>query len=125
MSGENASRSSIKLPGVQEELALEVAAAGKPLVLLLSAGRPIELQRLEPKMDAILAVWQPGTRGGAAIADILLGRRNPSGQARRHLPAHDRPDSRSYHNMRPRARLGSQATTRTFPRRRFTSSAMA
>ena len=107
MSGENASRSSIGLPGVQEDLALEVAQAGKPVVLVLSAGRPIELQRIEPKMDAILAIWQPGTRGGAAVADILLGRRNPSGRLAVTFPR-TTGQIPIYHNMRPRARLGQQ-----------------
>ena len=107
MSGENTSRSSIRLPGVQEELALEVAAAGKPVVLVLSAGRPIELHRVEPKMDAILAIWQPGTRGGPAVADVLLGRRNPSGRLCVTIPR-TTGQIPIYHNMRPRARTGNQ-----------------
>ncbi len=80
MSGENASRSSLRLPGVQEELALAIAATGKPVVLLIASGRPVELQTLEPKMQAILALWQPGTLTGAAVASVLTGKRNPSGR---------------------------------------------
>jgi beta-glucosidase len=109
MSGENTSRSSIRLPGAQEDLALEVAAAGKPMVLLLSAGRPIELQRIEKKMDAILAIWQSGTRGGPAIADILVGRRSPSGRLSVTFPR-TTGQIPIYHNMRPRARLGDMGT---------------
>jgi beta-glucosidase len=114
MSAENASRSSISLPGVQEELALKVAAVGKPTVLVLSAGRPIALQRLEPKMDAILAVWQLGTRGGEAIADVLLGRRNPSGKLCVTFPR-TTGQIPIYHNMRPRARTGTQGAYQDIP----------
>ena len=53
-SGENASRSSIALPQIQEELAAELKKAGKPIVLVLVNGRPLELNRLEPISDAIL-----------------------------------------------------------------------
>lgn len=79
-SGENASRSSIALPSIQEELAAEVARAGKPVVLVLANGRPLELNRLEPVANAILEIWQPGIRGGEAMAGILSGRINPSGK---------------------------------------------
>jgi beta-glucosidase len=114
MSGENASRSSIHLPGVQEELALELAKLGKPMVLVLSSGRPIELVRMEPKMDAILAIWQPGTCGGAAVADILLGRRNPSGRLSVTFPR-TTGQIPMYHNMRPRARRGNQGAYQDIP----------
>lgn len=79
-SGENASRSSIALPSIQEELAAEIARAGKPVVLVLANGRPLELNRLEPLANAILEIWQPGIRGGEAMAGILSGRINPSGK---------------------------------------------
>ena len=79
-SGENASRSSIALPAVQEELAAAVAAAGKPVVLLLGSGRPVELARLAESADAILEIWEPGVAGGSAAAGILSGRINPSGK---------------------------------------------
>ncbi|MDE6175630.1 MAG: glycoside hydrolase family 3 C-terminal domain-containing protein, partial [Duncaniella sp.] len=79
-SGENASRSSISLPAIQEELAAEIARCGKPLVIVLSNGRPLELNRLEPMANAILEAWQPGVKGGDAVAGILSGRINPSGK---------------------------------------------
>lgn len=79
-SGENASRSTLALPAVQEQLAREVAGCGKPVVLLLTSGRPLELSRLEPLSRAILQVWQPGVRGGSPAAGILSGRINPSGR---------------------------------------------
>jgi beta-glucosidase len=78
--GENSSRSTIALPPVQEKLVEELKKTGKPLVLLLSSGRPLELMRLEPMADAILEIWQPGVTAGDAVADILSGRENPSGK---------------------------------------------
>lgn len=79
-SGENASRSSIALPAVQEELAAEIRKAGKPVVLVLVNGRPLDLSRLEPMVNAIVEIWQPGVQGGEALAGILSGRTNPSGK---------------------------------------------
>ncbi len=79
-SGENASRSSIALPAIQEQLAEEISRLGKPVVLVLANGRPLELNRLEPLANAILEIWQPGIRGGEAMAGILSGRINPSGK---------------------------------------------
>ena len=79
-SGENASRSTLSLPPIQEELVRELKKAGKPIVLLLSAGRPLELVRLEKLSNAMLQIWQPGIAGGNPIAGILSGRINPSGK---------------------------------------------
>ncbi|RZK58493.1 MAG: beta-glucosidase [Pedobacter sp.] len=79
-SGENASRSTIALPQIQEELALELKKLGKPVILVLSSGRPLELNRLEPISDAILTMWQPGTPGGRPLSGVLSGRVNPSGK---------------------------------------------
>ena len=79
-SGENASRSSIALPQMQEELAKELKKVGKPVVLILVNGRPLELNRLEPVSDAILEIWQPGVNGALPMAGILSGRINPSGK---------------------------------------------
>lgn len=79
-SGENASRSTISLPAIQEELLTELKKSGKPVILLLSSGRPLDLSRLEPLCDAILSMWQPGTTGGKAVAEVLSGKINPSGK---------------------------------------------
>jgi beta-glucosidase len=79
-SGENATRSSIALPAIQERLIAALKKTGKPIVLVISNGRPIELGRLEPLADAILEIWQPGIAGGSAVAGILSGRLNPSGK---------------------------------------------
>jgi beta-glucosidase len=79
-SGENASRSTIALPAIQEQLVETLKKTGKPIVLVLSSGRPLELVRLEKMADAMLHIWQPGTVGGPAVASILSGRANPSGR---------------------------------------------
>ena len=79
-SGENASRSTIALPQIQEELVKELKEAGKPVILVLSNGRPLELNRMEPLCDAILEIWQPGINGARSMAGILSGRITPSGK---------------------------------------------
>lgn len=79
-SGENASRSTIALPQIQEELVKELKEAGKPVILVLSNGRPLELNRMEPLCDAILEIWQPGINGARSMAGILSERINPSGK---------------------------------------------
>ncbi|NDP26640.1 MAG: beta-glucosidase [Flavobacterium sp.] len=77
-SGENASRSTIALPEIQEKLVAALKKTGKPIILVLSNGRPLELVRLEPLVDAIVEIWQPGVAGGTPLAGILSGRINPS-----------------------------------------------
>jgi beta-glucosidase len=111
MSGENASRSSLRLAGRQEELVQAVAATGRPVVLVLVSGRPIELAAFEPKLAAIVAAWEGGSRAAAALADILLGRRNPSGRLAVTWPR-TTGQIPLYHNMRPRARTGSEGAYR-------------
>lgn len=80
MSGENTSQTQIKLPGRQQQLIERIRSIGKPVILVLSNGRPLELAQTEPHVDAILEIWQPGLRGGTPVADILFGDRNPSGK---------------------------------------------
>lgn len=80
MSGEAASRASLKLPGRQEELLQAVAALGKPVVLVLISGRPLDLRWASAHIPAILEAWYPGTEGGNAIADALFGDVNPGGK---------------------------------------------
>ena len=83
MSGEAASRSSIELPGRQQELLKAVLALGKPVVLVLVGGRPLALEWEAQNVPAILEAWQPGSEGGHAVADVLFGDVNPGGK----LPA--------------------------------------
>lgn len=80
MSGEAKSRSSIQLPGVQEELIKALMATGKPVVVLISAGRPLIFNWTADHVPAILYTWWLGTEAGDAIADVLFGDYNPSGK---------------------------------------------
>lgn len=80
MSGEAASRSEITLPGVQQELAEALIATGKPVVVVLMNGRPLDLSWLDTHAPAILEAWFPGTQAGHAVADVLFGDYNPSGK---------------------------------------------
>ncbi|GJQ33687.1 MAG: glycosyl hydrolase [Ignavibacteriaceae bacterium] len=78
MSGEAQSRSDITIPGVQEELAEKIFTLGKPVVVLLNAGRPLVFDKIAEKADAILLTWFLGSEAGNAIADVLYGDYNPS-----------------------------------------------
>lgn len=80
MSGEAASRSKIDLPGVQQDLIREILKTGKPVVLVLMNGRPLDLTWEDENLPAILETWFAGTMAGPAIADILFGNDNPSGK---------------------------------------------
>jgi beta-glucosidase len=80
MSGEAASRTSLDLPGVQNELARAVIGTGKPVIVVLLNGRPLTIGWLDEHAAAILEAWLPGVEGGNAIADVLFGRVNPSGK---------------------------------------------
>ena len=79
-SGENTSRTSIALPNGQEALPTMFRMTGKPVVVTLTNGRPLELSRIEPFANAIVETWQPGCNGASALAGILSGRINPSGK---------------------------------------------
>jgi beta-glucosidase len=78
MSGEAKSRSNIHLPGVQEELIKAIVRTGKPVVVLIAAGRPLVFNWTADHAPAILYTWWLGTKGGDAIADVLFGDYNPS-----------------------------------------------
>jgi beta-glucosidase len=80
MSGEAASQSTIDLPGRQLELLKAVAGLGKPVVLVLINGRPLEISWAASNISAILEAWHPGVEGGNAIADVLYGDANPGGK---------------------------------------------
>ena len=82
MSGEAASRSNLKLSGGQQELLEAVAATGKPVVLVLVNGRPLDISWAAQHVPAILETWYSGSQAGNGIADILFGDANPAG----HLP---------------------------------------
>jgi len=80
MSGKAKSRSNIHLPGVQEELIKALQATGKPVIVLISAGRPLIFNYTADNVPAIVYTWWLGTEAGNAIADVLMGNYNPSGK---------------------------------------------
>ena len=86
MSSEAGSRGYITLPEVQMDLANKIFDLGKPVVVVLINGRPLELGEISEKADAILEAWFPGTEGGNAIADILVGDEYPSGRLTMSFP---------------------------------------
>ena len=79
-SGEGRDRSSLALPGVQEDLARAVLATGTPVVTVLVVGRPCGSEELHQRSAAVLLAWLPGQEGGAAIAEALAGTINPGGK---------------------------------------------
>ena len=82
MSGEAASRTNIKIPGIQTELikTLKEEVPDKKIILILMNGRPLDLSEEDSLVDSILEIWFPGTIGGFGIADVLFGVYNPSGK---------------------------------------------
>lgn len=79
-SGEGYDLSSLKLPGVQEELIDAVAATGTPVIVVLVTGKPFELIRIREKVEAVVVQWYAGEEQGSAIAELLFGRENFSGR---------------------------------------------
>jgi beta-glucosidase len=80
MSGEGASRATLELPGMQQQMLEAAAAAGKPIVVVLENGRPLDIRWAAAHVGAILEAWYPGTEGGNAVADVLFGDVNPGGK---------------------------------------------
>jgi beta-glucosidase len=80
LSGESHSRASIGLPGNQVDLVRAVKRAGKPVIVVILAGRPLTIEPILADADAVLYAWHPGVMTGPAIADILFGVESPSGK---------------------------------------------
>lgn len=80
MSGESSSRTNIQIPAIQQRLLKALLATGKPVVLLVFNGRPLDLSWESENVPAILNVWFGGTETGHAIADVIFGDVNPSGK---------------------------------------------
>ena len=80
MSGEATSRSTIDLPGKQQELIDAIAATGKPFVVVLFNGRPLTLAGVVGSAPAVLEAWFPGVEAGNAVADVVFGKVNPGGK---------------------------------------------
>lgn len=86
--GENASTSTLDLPGAQEEQLRLIAATGTPVVLIVMSGRPLDLRWADANVPAILQTWYPGTRGGEAVASVLFGDTAPAGRLPFTWPRH-------------------------------------
>ncbi|HET7855804.1 MAG TPA: beta-glucosidase BglX [Gaiellaceae bacterium] len=80
MSGEAAARSTLDLPGKQENLIRAIRATGKPYVVVLFNGRPLALEDVVDDMPALLEAWFPGVQAGNAVADVVFGKVNPGGK---------------------------------------------
>jgi beta-glucosidase len=80
MSGEAASRSTLDLPGRQEELLRAIRATGKPVAVVLFNGRPLALENVVDDAPALLEAWFPGVQAGPAVADVVFGKVNPGGK---------------------------------------------
>lgn len=80
MSGEAASRTDITIPDSQKKLIRELSNTGKPVVLLLMSGRPLDISEEMDLPVSILQIWHPGVEAGNAVADVVFGDYNPSGK---------------------------------------------
>ncbi|WP_167604904.1 glycoside hydrolase family 3 N-terminal domain-containing protein [Maribellus sediminis] len=80
LSGEANARGIIDLPGIQTELIAELKKTGKPLILVVMAGRPLGIGAEMDMADAVLYAWHPGTMAGPAVADLIFGDFSPSGK---------------------------------------------
>ncbi len=80
MSSESSSRAGLELPGIQEQMLEAAVQTGKPVVLVLENGRPLDISWAAEHVPAILETWFPGTEGGNATADVLFGDVNPGGK---------------------------------------------
>ncbi|MDR3737606.1 MAG: beta-glucosidase BglX [Terracidiphilus sp.] len=86
MEGEASSRAHLGFTGSQQKLLEAVAATGKPLILVVVAGRPLEITWAAGHVPAIVEAWSPGIEAGPAVADVLFGDVNPSGKLPASLP---------------------------------------
>jgi beta-glucosidase len=80
LSGEAHSRAHLNLPGAQDALIAEIAKSGKPIILIILAGRPLTIGDISEKAAAVLFAWHPGTMCGPALVDLLFGIESPSGK---------------------------------------------
>jgi beta-glucosidase len=87
--GEFQDRAMLDLPGHQEDMLLQIAATGKPVIVVLIGGSAITMQRWIDKADAITEAWYPGEEGGHAVAAVLFGDHNPAGKLPFTFPLHE------------------------------------
>lgn len=79
-SGEDVERGNMNLPGLQEDLVRRVLDSGKPCIVVLNNGHPLSVEWIARRADALVEAWEPGMKGGQAVAEILYGKVNPSGK---------------------------------------------
>ncbi len=109
MSGESSNRTDIRIPESQKKLIRELAATGRPVVLVLMSGRPLDIsEEMQLPVD-ILQVWHPGVEAGNAIADLLVGNYNPSGKLTMSWP-HSVGQIPVYYSMKTTGRPGPSDT---------------
>jgi beta-glucosidase len=87
-SGEGFDAATLELTGLQEALVEAVAAFGKPVVVVLINGRALAVRRIAERMPAVIEAWNPGERGGQAVAEVIFGDVNPSGKLTVSVPRH-------------------------------------
>ncbi len=80
LSGEAHCRAQIDLPGAQSELLNRICDTGKPVILVIMAGRPLAIEKEASRVKSLLYAWHPGSMGGPALADLLLGKASPMGR---------------------------------------------
>lgn len=98
--GEGFDVASLDLTGVQEDLVKAVQATGTPVVLVLVNGRPLSIRWEAEHLPAIVEAWEPGERGGEAVADVLFGDTNPSGRLAITIPRSSG-QLPAYHDFKP------------------------
>ncbi len=98
LNGEGRSRKGIGLPGDQEAFVEQLLATGKPLILIIFGGRQQVITQLEGRCSAIINAWFPGEEGGNAIADILIGKVNPSAKLSVTYPNSQEKEEVNYQN---------------------------
>ena len=126
-SGEDRCISTLELPAGQIEVLREMAALGKPLVVVVFTGRPLELGPVIELADAVLLAWHPGIEAGHAITDVVFGASSPSGRLPMtfprtvgHIPSssHERPTGRRIDRDDDR-NLGRYLNSLVFPELTF------
>jgi beta-glucosidase len=98
--GEGNDVASLDLSGVQEELIQAVFETGTPTVVVLINGRPLSTRWTSEHVPALVEAWEPGERGGEAVADVLFGNYNPTGRLAISVPRHSG-TLPAYYNYKP------------------------
>jgi beta-glucosidase len=86
--GESHDVASLDLSGVQEDLIREIIATGTPTIVVLINGRPLSTRWTSEHVPALVEAWEPGERGGEAVADVVFGNYNPTGRLAISVPRH-------------------------------------